>query len=78
MQLRLLDTTSAYLSACETYQSTQAIPDESITVATALCAAGCQIVVASLWQVADDRAAEFARQVYSHLISWDRFLADRF
>jgi tetratricopeptide (TPR) repeat protein len=70
MQLRLVDTTFAYLSACETYQSTQAIPDESVTVATALCVAGCQIVVASLWQVADDHAAEFARQVYNHLISY--------
>jgi CHAT domain-containing protein len=44
LHLRLLDTRFAYLSACGTYQNTHAIPDEAVTVATALCAAGCQVV----------------------------------
>jgi CHAT domain-containing protein len=70
LQLRLLDTRFAYLSACGTYQSTEAIPDEAVTVATALCAAGCQVVVATLWQVDDDHAAEFARQMYDQLITY--------
>jgi CHAT domain len=70
LQLRLLDTRFAYLSACGTYQNTQAIPDEAVTVATALCVAGCQVTVATLWQVDDNHAAEFARQMYDHLITY--------
>ena len=70
LHLRLIDTRFAYLSACGTYQNTHAIPDEAVTVATALCAAGCQVVVATLWQVDDDHAAEFSRQMYDQLITY--------
>ena len=68
--MRLIDTWFAYLSACGTYRNTHAIPDEAVTVATALCAVGCQVVVATLWQVDDDHAAEFARQMYDRLITY--------
>ena len=50
LQRHLTDTQFAYLSACETYQNAPAIPDEAITVATALHIAGCQTVIAALWQ----------------------------
>ena len=42
LQLHLTDTQFAYLSACETHQNAPAIPDEAVTVATALHIAGCQ------------------------------------
>lgn len=36
---------------------------------SALCIAGCQSVIAALWPVADDHAANFARRMYEHLIT---------
>ena len=45
---RLPDARFAYLSACATYQGSPAIPDETLTVGTALCIAGCQDVIAAL------------------------------
>jgi CHAT domain len=70
LQLRLLETRFAYLSACGTYQNSQAIPDEAVTVATALCVAGCQVTVATLWQVDDGHAGEFAHRMYDQLITY--------
>ena len=64
---RLPDARFAYLSACETYQGSSAIPDEAITVGTALVIAGCQAVIATLWPVADDQ--DFARRMYEHLLT---------
>lgn len=66
---RLPDARFAYLSACSTYQGSPVIPDEAVTVGTALCIAGCQNVIAALWPVADDHTAEFARRMYEHLIT---------
>lgn len=68
-QRRLPDARFAYLSACETYQGSSVIPDEAVTVGTALCIAGCQNVIAALWRVADADAADFARRMYEHLIT---------
>jgi tetratricopeptide (TPR) repeat protein len=66
---RLPDARFAYLSACATYQGSPAIPDEAVTVGTALCIAGCQNVVAALWPVADEHTADFARRMYGHLVT---------
>ena len=66
---RLPDARFAYLSACATYQGSPAIPDETLTVGTALCIAGCQNVIAALWPVADDHTADFARRIYEHLVT---------
>jgi hypothetical protein len=71
---RLPDARFAYLSACATYQGSPAIPDEAVTVGTALCIAGCQTVIAALWPVADDHAADFARRMYEHLVTADEGL----
>ncbi|MGO9293064.1 MAG: CHAT domain-containing protein [Streptosporangiaceae bacterium] len=68
-KLDLPDARFSYLSACATYQGSPAIPDETITIGTAMCAAGCQSVIAALWPVADDDAATFAEHVYRHLVS---------
>jgi hypothetical protein len=68
-QLRLPDARFAYLSACATYQGSPAIPDETITVGTALCIAGCRHVIAALWPVADEHASEFARRTYEILVT---------
>lgn len=45
------------------------MPDEAITVGTALCIAGCQNVIAALWPVADDHTADFADRMYEHLVT---------
>lgn len=66
---RLPDARFTYLSACATYQGSPAIPDEAVTVGTALCIAGCQNVIAALWPVADDHTADFARRMYEHLVT---------
>ena len=70
-QWRLPDARFAYLSACETYQGSSAIPDEAVTVGTALCIAGCQNVIAALWRVTDAHAADFARRMYEHLVTFE-------
>lgn len=69
---RLPDARFAYLSACATYQGSPAIPDEAVTVGTALCTAGCQHVIAALWPVADDHTADFARRMYDHLVTFEQ------
>ena len=66
---RLPDAEFAYLSACATYQGSPTIPDEAVTVGTALCIAGCQHVIAALWPVADEHTADFARRMYDHLVT---------
>lgn len=57
------------LSACATHYGSAAIPDETVTTATALCTAGCGYVVATLWPAADDHAADFAARMYGELIT---------
>ena len=66
---RLPEARFAYLSACATYQGAPTIPDEAVTVGTALCIADCQNVIAALWPVADNYTADFANRVYDHLIT---------
>ena len=68
-QRRLPDARFAYLSACLTYQGSSAIPDEAVTVGTALCITGCANVMAALWPVSDEHTADFSHQVYDHLLT---------
>lgn len=61
-----------YLSACATYQGSPEIPDEAISVGTALCIAGCRTVIAAQWRIADTYTADFARHMYEHLVTRDK------
>lgn len=70
-QHRLHDARFAYLSACATYQGSPSIPDEAVTVGTALYVAGCHTVIATLWLVSDSQTADFSRRIYEDLISID-------
>ena len=66
MALRLSNPSFAFLSACETYRGGTLIPDEGITLATALQLAGYQHVIGTLWQIgiiASDVARHFYDQV---------------
>jgi tetratricopeptide (TPR) repeat protein len=69
LERRLPGARFAFLSACATHHGSTAVPDETVTTATALCTAGCRFVVATLWPVADDHAADFTARMYGQLIT---------
>lgn len=56
-----------YLSACSTAEGSDILPDEALTIAAAFGVAGCPHVVASLWPIADDVAAQAAELFYASL-----------
>lgn len=58
-----------YLSACSTAEGSDLLPDEALTLATAFGVAGCPHVVASLWPIADDIAAQAAELCHASLAS---------
>jgi hypothetical protein len=63
----LWDTTVAYLSACSTANHGTRYADEVLHLASAFQLAGFRHVIASLWQLDDDTAAEAARSFYREL-----------
>jgi tetratricopeptide (TPR) repeat protein len=69
LERRLPGARFAFLSACSTHHGSAAIPDETVTTAAALCIAGCEYVVATLWPVADDHAVDFAARLYGELVT---------
>jgi tetratricopeptide (TPR) repeat protein len=66
-RLRLADGRLAFLSACDTARTSEAIPDEAIHISAAFQLAGYASVVATLWQVVDRVATTFAAEVYRRL-----------
>ncbi|WP_084599289.1 CHAT domain-containing protein [Actinoplanes subtropicus] len=58
----------AYLSGCKTAVGGRRLPDEAITLAAALHYTGYRHVIATLWSVWDEQAAEIARDVYTALV----------
>jgi hypothetical protein len=59
----------AFLSACMTATGGVNLPDEAITLATALHYTGYRHVIGTLWSVQDDTAADVTQAVYSELAS---------
>jgi tetratricopeptide (TPR) repeat protein len=64
----------AFLSACKTATGGTTLPDEAISLAAALHYTGYRHVIATLWSVDDDAAAEIAEHVYGDLIADGRFV----
>jgi tetratricopeptide (TPR) repeat protein len=69
MSLKLTRAVFAYLSACDTSRGGTEIPDEAITLATALQIAGYKHVIATLWQISGLTATEVVRRVYDRIIT---------
>jgi tetratricopeptide (TPR) repeat protein len=65
--LQLSGTEFAYLSACDTYRGGPGLPDEGITLASALQIAGYQHVIAALWQISGLTAPDIAHRVYDQI-----------
>jgi CHAT domain-containing protein len=57
----------AYLSACDTARGPVKLADEAIHITGAFHMAGYKHVIGTLWNVADDIAADVARSVYQGL-----------
>jgi tetratricopeptide (TPR) repeat protein len=69
MNLQLPDLVLAYLSACETSRGSTLIPDEGITLASALQIAGYQHVIGTLWQISGISSTNIAKDVYNQIIT---------
>jgi len=55
----------AYLSACSTARGGTALPDEAIHISSAFQIAGYPHIIATLWPIADDIAADVADDVHA-------------
>ncbi|WP_345664184.1 CHAT domain-containing protein [Streptomyces venetus] len=58
-----------FLSACKSAVGSPRMPDEALTMAAVLHYTGYRHVIAALWSIADDAAADVARLVHRELIS---------
>jgi CHAT domain-containing protein len=66
----------AFLAACQTATGGLHLPDEVITLAAAMHFTGFRHVVATLWSVSDEIAANVVEEVYERLGRSARFDAD--
>jgi len=69
MRLQLPSPEFAYLSACDTSRGGVGVPDEAITLASALQIAGYQHVIATLWQISGLTATDVMQRVYDQTIT---------
>jgi tetratricopeptide (TPR) repeat protein len=67
MRLHLANADLAYLSACSTTQTNQALADEAVHLTAAVHLAGYRHVVGTLWSINDTAAARIATDVYTRL-----------
>jgi CHAT domain-containing protein len=65
--LSIPDAELAFLSACATATSNQALADEAVHIAMAFQLAGFRRVIGTLWPVNDDPACQIADDFYSDL-----------
>ncbi|MFG2887373.1 CHAT domain-containing protein [Streptomyces sp. NPDC048297] len=63
----------AFLSACRTAMGGATVPDEVITMASALQYAGWRRVIGTLWPVGADTAARLCTRLYARLTGTGRF-----
>ncbi|MFI1073286.1 CHAT domain-containing protein [Streptomyces puniciscabiei] len=63
----------AFLSACRTALGGAGVPDEAITMASAMQYVGWQHVIGTLWSVGADTAAELCSDVYDTLTAKGNF-----
>lgn len=61
----------AFVSACETFRGGNRLPDESITLASALQLAGYRHVIATQWQLFGGRNAEIVATFYDEIFRRD-------
>jgi len=69
MSLHLPNPVLAYVSACDTSPGGTSIPDEGITLVSALQIVGYQHVVATLWQIIGFTATEIAKRLYDQVVT---------
>jgi len=70
-RLRLPGAELAFLSSCEGGLGSTRLPDEAIHLASALQVARYREVIAALWSIGDNTAADIAGEVYRELASAD-------
>ncbi|KAG8733879.1 hypothetical protein FRC11_000757 [Ceratobasidium sp. 423] len=58
----------AFLSACQTAQGDEKLPDEAVHLASGMLIAGYTSVIATMWSVRDDDAPLVADKVYGQLM----------
>jgi CHAT domain-containing protein len=71
-RLRLPPAELAFLSSCEGGLGSTRLPDEAIHLASALQIARYREVIAALWSIGDNIAADIAGEIYRELASDDR------
>ncbi|MDI6097228.1 CHAT domain-containing protein [Actinoplanes sp. NEAU-A12] len=71
------DSEFAYLSACHTAQGGFSVPDEVMTLASAVQFAGCRHVLGSLWSVPDAAAGQLGAYLYQAITDHGRLRPDR-
>jgi hypothetical protein len=67
----------AFLSACKTATGGITLPDEAITLASALHYTGYRHVIGTMWSVHDETAADVAEAVYAELAGNGSFQPNR-
>lgn len=70
-RLRLPAAEFAFLSSCEGGLGSTRLPDEAIHLASALQIARYREVIAALWSIGDNTAADIAREIYRELAADD-------
>ncbi|MFD5654857.1 CHAT domain-containing protein [Streptomyces sp. NPDC127039] len=63
------DASLAFLSACDTFTAGDVVPDECLTVGSALQLTGYRHVVATQWPVYDSSTADLAADVYGAVLT---------
>jgi CHAT domain-containing protein len=68
VKLDLPNAEFAYLSACQTTTGEESLSDEAVHIAGGMLLAGYRGVVATMWSIQDDLAAEVADEFYRHIM----------
>ncbi|MFG3590507.1 CHAT domain-containing protein [Streptomyces sp. NPDC047990] len=66
------DAALAFLSACDTYTTGDAVPDECLTIGSALQLAGYRHVIATQWPVYDSSTADLSADMYGEILTGPR------